>query len=177
MKGLGQRIRRLTLLPTILIFAATARAEEKPNQLITFLNATTISGNVISSASFGGTTLQPGLYEGWVTNRVIGSQTLRLALVLNQDGTGVCELDGFNPQTHILVSYFRGNYTNAPNGAIAGKFAGQGGRFRGRVNSPMDGAKLHLLALSGGKLRIRQITLARVGDSQSSSIVPPSPLH
>lgn len=148
-----------------LCVAVTTSTEEKPNQLLTAISSTTISGQVSVSATMSGTTLQPGVYEGWGTNRLVNSQALRLVLVLLADGTGVCELDGVNTQTGSVVSFVRGNYTNAPSGGIAGRFVGRSGRFRGRVSQDMASANLRLVVWSGGHLHARRIVLSRVADA------------
>ncbi len=166
----------LNLFALSLIWLSTiaVRAEEKPNQLLTALDSTTISGYVDTSAHFrcipevARRSLAPGLYAAHFKQPKTLTD-LKLALVLFPDGRGFCELGEYDSTTHSLTNYCSGNFTNRSNGIISGKFGGFRTRFIGRVIKSENAANLRITIRRGGREHVRTVRLERVGDVVSNS--------
>lgn len=165
---------RINFAPLVLFLiflsALMAWAEERPNQLLTALDSSTISGYVDTSVLFPCTpngarrSLVAGLYRAQVGGPK-HSRPMKLALAVFPEGTGYCELGEYDSTTQLLTHYCSGSFTNRSNGYITGKFPQLHARFVGRVSKDQSSANLRLIIHRGGHEHVREVKFERAGNT------------
>jgi hypothetical protein len=115
------------------LFAVTAiaMAEERPNQLLTSLTSTSISGYVSTSAHWT-PPLPLAVYQANITNSS-GNLRYQLQLIITENGM-VPQLLIYKDD-HLLTSGYYGTATEIGERRIRGKLFDDGGWFRGTVNA------------------------------------------
>jgi len=115
--------------------AITARAEEQPNQLLTALGSTTISGSISTFATSNSNSLtlpRGGFYSGVVPYRTNALVVFTVHLGSSLEEPLKIQLIGTNSLTQERVLLLTGDVTNKPNGVVKATFP-FGGRFRGHL--------------------------------------------